>query len=139
MYKKFSRQMFRSRCISEGVRTCAPDATEQMYTPDEIRAIEIETQRTLRAVFRFFQPQKTRFGINITMDQPGAGHAIHPQVTPGCPLAALIARRIAQDELRGTVALRADALAAVNQRLQRGPGQEAVQHGRAYIAPRVHP
>jgi hypothetical protein len=44
MYKKFSRQMFRSRCISEGVRTCAPDATEQMYTPDEIRAIEIEMQ-----------------------------------------------------------------------------------------------
>jgi hypothetical protein len=42
MYKKFTRAMFRSRCISEGVRTCAPDATEQMYTPEEIRTIEQE-------------------------------------------------------------------------------------------------
>jgi len=42
MYKKFTRAMFRSRCISEGVRTCAPDAAEQMYTPEEIRTIEHE-------------------------------------------------------------------------------------------------
>jgi hypothetical protein len=42
MYSKYTRAMFRSRVISEGVRTTAPEATEQMYTPDEIRAIEVE-------------------------------------------------------------------------------------------------
>jgi hypothetical protein len=42
MYSKFARQMFRSRCISEGVRTCAPDAVEGMYTPEEVRDMEPE-------------------------------------------------------------------------------------------------
>jgi hypothetical protein len=37
MYSKYPRAMFRSRCISEGVRATAPDATEQMYTPQELR------------------------------------------------------------------------------------------------------
>lgn len=41
MYGKFTRAMFRARCISEGVRTVAPDATEQMYTPEEIRDMEV--------------------------------------------------------------------------------------------------
>lgn len=44
MYSKYTRAMFRSRVISEGVRTTAPDATEQMYTPDELRSIEQEVE-----------------------------------------------------------------------------------------------
>lgn len=40
MYSKYGRAMFRSRCISEGIRTVAPDATEQMYTPEEMREIQ---------------------------------------------------------------------------------------------------
>ncbi len=44
MYNKYTRAMFRSRCISEGVRTTAPDVTEQMYTPEEVRQMEVETQ-----------------------------------------------------------------------------------------------
>ena len=43
MYSKYGRAMLRSRCISEGVRSTAPGATSQMYTPEEIRNIEIET------------------------------------------------------------------------------------------------
>lgn len=42
MYKKYPRAMFRSRVISEGVRATAPDVTEHMYTPEEVRAIEME-------------------------------------------------------------------------------------------------
>ena len=42
MYAKYTRAMFRSRCISEGVRTIAPEATEQMYTVEELRALEPE-------------------------------------------------------------------------------------------------
>jgi hypothetical protein len=44
MYKKYPAAMFRSRCISEGVRGTAPDVTEQMYTPEEIRSIEQEEE-----------------------------------------------------------------------------------------------
>lgn len=44
MYLKYARAMLRSRCISEGVRATAPGATSQMYTPEEIRQIEAETQ-----------------------------------------------------------------------------------------------
>ena len=42
MYTKYTRAMFRSRCISEGVRTTAPDATEQMYTAEEMRSMSTE-------------------------------------------------------------------------------------------------
>lgn len=44
MYKKYPRAMFRSRVISEGVRATAPDVTEHMYTPEEVRAIEMEQE-----------------------------------------------------------------------------------------------
>lgn len=37
MWKKFPRQMLRSRCISEGVRTVFPAATSGMYVPEEVR------------------------------------------------------------------------------------------------------
>jgi hypothetical protein len=36
MYKKFPRQMLRSRAISEGVRTVWPGATSGMYVPEEV-------------------------------------------------------------------------------------------------------
>ena len=37
MWKKYPRQMLRSRCVSEGVRTVCPSATSGMYVPEEIR------------------------------------------------------------------------------------------------------
>ena len=41
MYHKYPRAMLRSRCVSEGCRTVAPSVTSGMYTPEEIRDIEI--------------------------------------------------------------------------------------------------
>jgi len=37
MWRKFPRQMMRSRCVSEGVRTVCPMATSGMYVPEEVR------------------------------------------------------------------------------------------------------
>jgi hypothetical protein len=37
MYKKYPRQMLRSRCVSEGVRTVYPAATSGMYVPEEVQ------------------------------------------------------------------------------------------------------
>jgi hypothetical protein len=42
MYNKFPAAMYRSRCISEGVRTVYPMATGGLYVPEEIRAIQSE-------------------------------------------------------------------------------------------------
>lgn len=39
MFKKFPRQMLRSRCVSEGVRTVFPAATSGFYVPEEVRDI----------------------------------------------------------------------------------------------------
>lgn len=37
MYGKYPRQMLRSRCISEGIRTVCPMATSGMYVPEELK------------------------------------------------------------------------------------------------------
>lgn len=45
MYDKFTRAMLRSRCVSEGIRSTAPQATSGVYTPEEVRAIQQEEVR----------------------------------------------------------------------------------------------
>lgn len=40
MYSKYPRAMYRSRCVSEGVRTVCPAATGGLYVPDEVKAFE---------------------------------------------------------------------------------------------------
>lgn len=40
MHKKYPRQMKRSRCISEGVRTVFPGATAGLYVPEEVEAFD---------------------------------------------------------------------------------------------------
>ena len=40
MWQKYPRQMLRSRCVSEGVRTIWPSATSGMYVPEEAATID---------------------------------------------------------------------------------------------------
>lgn len=40
MWRKYPRQMLRSRCVSEGIKTTYPGATSGMYTPEEVRDFE---------------------------------------------------------------------------------------------------
>lgn len=42
MYSKYPRAMYRSRCVSEGVRTVCPSATGGLYVPEEVRAFAQE-------------------------------------------------------------------------------------------------
>jgi len=42
MYDKYPRQMLRSRCVSEGVRTVCPAATSGMYVPEEVQEFGAE-------------------------------------------------------------------------------------------------
>lgn len=46
MWRKYPRQMLRSRCVSEGIRTVCPMATSGMYVPEEIRDIGPEKDIT---------------------------------------------------------------------------------------------
>lgn len=45
MWKKYPRQMLRSRVVSEGVRTVCPGATSGMYVPEEVQDFAPETQQ----------------------------------------------------------------------------------------------
>jgi hypothetical protein len=47
MYAKYPRQMFRSRVISEGVRTVYPGATSGLYVPEEVASFEPARDGTL--------------------------------------------------------------------------------------------
>lgn len=53
MYAKYPRQMLRSRCISEGVRTVYPAATSGLYEPGEVKGMEprpeVEVQEVMLA------------------------------------------------------------------------------------------
>lgn len=50
MWKKYPRQMLRSRVVSEGVRTVCPGATSGMYVPEEVQDIVHEQEAQARAV-----------------------------------------------------------------------------------------
>ena len=41
-WKKYTRAMLRSRCVSEGIRTVAPLATSGVYTPEEVQDMTVE-------------------------------------------------------------------------------------------------
>jgi len=43
MWKKYPRQMLRSRVVSEGVRTVCPNATSGLYVPEEVRDFAPDT------------------------------------------------------------------------------------------------
>lgn len=45
MWKKYPRQMLRSRTVSEGVRTVCPGATSGMYVPEEVQDFAPEPQQ----------------------------------------------------------------------------------------------
>lgn len=49
MWKKYPRQMLRSRVVSEGVRTVCPGATSGMYVPEEVQDFA-EERREVRDV-----------------------------------------------------------------------------------------
>lgn len=52
MWRKYPRQMLRSRCVSEGIRTVCPMATSGMYVPEEVRDFAPEKDITPAATPR---------------------------------------------------------------------------------------
>jgi hypothetical protein len=61
MWRKWPRQMLRSRTVSEGVRTVCPSATSGMYVPEEVRDFE-----SIKDVTPPKQPAKSKPIAEIT-------------------------------------------------------------------------
>lgn len=71
MYKKWPRQMLRSRCISEGVRTIYPVATGGMYAPEEVQDLP-RTERDMGAV-EVVEPEMPAGLLEAAQDAAEAG------------------------------------------------------------------
>lgn len=48
MWKKYPRQMLRSRVVSEGIRTVCPAATSGMYVPEEVRDFDQPAEKAIK-------------------------------------------------------------------------------------------
>lgn len=86
MYSKYPRAMYRSRCVSEGVRTVCPAATGGMYVPDEIKAFAKEKDMGEAEVVR----EREEEPLKVTPEQIGALHVALSK--HGVPLADLLAK-----------------------------------------------
>ncbi len=62
-YQKYTRNMFRARCISEGVRTVCPAASSGLYTPEEVAE---------------FRRRETHLGMADEVD-PATGEITQPE------------------------------------------------------------
>jgi hypothetical protein len=58
MWKKYPRQMLRSRTVSEGVRTVFPMATSGMYVPEEVQDFDEPKVVSVRDVTPKAEPQR---------------------------------------------------------------------------------
>ena len=60
MYKKYPRQMLRSRAVSEGVRTVYPAATSGMYVPEEVADFDTRPIKDVTPAASPIQPAAPR-------------------------------------------------------------------------------
>jgi len=113
MYTKYPRAMYRSRCVSEGVRTVCPSATGGLYVPEEVRA---------------FAPEKNMGDAVVVQPDsapaPSAGHSSSPHG--------------AGHEDAGALLINADMAVAIEDRLKEtGVSKERMLKaiGKKYSAP----
>lgn len=79
MYNKFPRQMLRSRCVSEGVRTVWPSATSGMYVPEEAVTIEHEPEPKT-VILSYPTPTPTERAIGDSLPEHSAPEPARPRV-----------------------------------------------------------
>lgn len=74
MWKKFPRQMLRSRLVSEGIRTVCPGATSGMYVPEEVRDFDddkpaVKNMGSAQVVDDAKQTQDTPTPVQVSAEQ----------------------------------------------------------------------
>lgn len=83
MYSRYPRAMYRSRCVSEGVRTVCPSATGGLYAPEEVRAFAPAQQ----------SPERDMGDAEVLKATPEQIEAMHTALSEtGVDIAALRAK-----------------------------------------------
>lgn len=70
MYAKYPRQMLRSRCISEGVRTVYPAATSGLYEPGEVKGMEPQEKDMGHAEIVLATPEQIE-AMHVALSEAG--------------------------------------------------------------------
>jgi hypothetical protein len=87
MFRKFPRQMLRSRVVSEGIRTTCPMATSGMYVPEEVQEFESKAIRIEKPVIRQEEESDT---ITVEVIESEPQEALEaPKELPVSPLTML--------------------------------------------------
>lgn len=114
MWKKYPRQMLRSRTISEGVRTVCPMATSGMYVPEEVADFDDKTEIQNGEVFEA-----------IPTNEPAARTKLDGPHTSKTALKAAVTKLIRAVEAAQTVeiidSLKTDQRVTINQALRDWP------------------
>lgn len=87
MFRKFPRQMLRSRVVSEGIRTTCPMATSGMYVPEEVQEFESKTIRIEKPVIKQ-EEQADVINLEVTENEPQEALEA-PKQLPSTPLSML--------------------------------------------------
>jgi len=87
MFRKFPRQMLRSRVVSEGIRTTCPMATSGMYVPEEVQEFDAKTLRIEKPVIG---GQSAREAIAAEVVESEPQEALEaPKELPASPITML--------------------------------------------------
>ena len=84
MFRKFPRQMLRSRVVSEGIRTTCPMATSGMYVPEEVQEFEAPNAIKIEKPVIKQEEEPETITAEMIEDEPEA-----PKELPNSPLTML--------------------------------------------------
>jgi hypothetical protein len=84
MFRKFPRQMLRSRVVSEGIRTTCPMATSGMYVPEEVQEFDAPKQIKIEKPAIKQEQEPETITAEVIEDEPEA-----PKELPNSPLTML--------------------------------------------------
>jgi len=84
MFRKFPRQMLRSRVVSEGIRTTCPMATSGMYVPEEV--VEFDAPKQIKIEKPVIKQEEPEV-ITAEIVEPEAPEA--PKELPASPITML--------------------------------------------------
>ena len=99
MWAKYPRQMLRSRCVSEGIRTVGPMATSGLYVPEEVGDYEPRKPRGMKDVT---PPPEEPEAPQADIVDADTGEVLDPeQIHVAAREAALRGTQILRDHLRG--------------------------------------
>jgi len=84
MFRKFPRQMLRSRVVSEGIRTTCPMATSGMYVPEEVQEFDAPKAIKIEKPVIKQEDEPETITAEVIEDEPEA-----PKELPNSPLTML--------------------------------------------------